>query len=145
MLTYSDAAALAEAEKNGEDLLPGKLSDSALQCHLREILKATASPRKSIGPANGVVVDGWVLPKAAPAEVFATGREHRVPLLAGNNVRERTPPPTTPEDLTKAMAAMYGPLAPFEPLPLTQRLIRFYGRWGRAMGSGYHVPLSRGG
>ena len=69
------------------------------------------APRMSIGPANGVVVDGWVLP-AAPAQVFATGQEHRVPLLIGNNARERTPPQTTFEDLTKAIEAMYGPLAP---------------------------------
>jgi para-nitrobenzyl esterase len=55
-------------------------------------------------------VDGWVLPRP-PAEVFATGHEHRVPLLAGNNSRERTPPRTTPEALTRAMEAMYGPLA----------------------------------
>jgi para-nitrobenzyl esterase len=109
-VTYSDAPARAEAEKNGAELLPGKLSDLR-SLSAAEILKATASPRKSIGPANGVVVDGWVLPKA-PAEVFATGHEHRVPLLAGNNARERTPPPTAPEDLTKAMEAMYGPLAP---------------------------------
>src|SRR5580658_4427853 len=91
-VTYSDAPVLAEAEKNGEDLLPGKLSDLR-SLPAADILKATASPRKSIGPANGVVVDGWVLPKP-PAEIFATGHEHRVPLLAGNNARERTPPPT---------------------------------------------------
>ena len=107
-VSYSDAPALAEAEKNGEELLPGKLSDLR-SLPAVDILKATASPRKSIGPANGVVVDGWVLPKA-PAEVFATGNEHRVPLLAGNNARERTAPPTTPGDLGGAMQAMYGPL-----------------------------------
>jgi para-nitrobenzyl esterase len=56
------------------------------------------------------VVDGWVLPRP-PAEVFATGHEHREPLLAGNNSRERTPR-ATPDELTKAIEAMYGPLAP---------------------------------
>src|SRR5580704_9302282 len=108
-VTYSDAPLLAEAEKSGVDLLPGKLSDLR-SLPAADILKVTTSPRKSIGPANGVVVDGWVLPKP-PAEVFATGHEHRVPLLAGNNVRERSPV-TTPDDLTRAMEAMYGPLAP---------------------------------
>ena len=50
-----------------------------------------ASPRRSIGPANGVEVDGWVLPQP-PAEVFATGHEHRVPLLRGIMlVNERHP------------------------------------------------------
>jgi para-nitrobenzyl esterase len=116
-VTYSDAPALIEAEKNGEELahmLQAPVTDSLR--YLRslpaaDILKATASPRNSIGPANGIVVDGWVLPRA-PAEVFATGHEHRVPLLAGNNARERTPPRTTPEELIRAMEAMYGPLAP---------------------------------
>jgi para-nitrobenzyl esterase len=116
-VTYSDAPALSEVEKNGEELahlLEAPATDSLR--YLRTlpaaaILKATAAPQKSIGPANGVEVDGWVLPRP-PAEVFATGREHRVPLLAGNNSRERTPPRTTPEELTKAIEAMYGPLAP---------------------------------
>jgi para-nitrobenzyl esterase len=116
-VTYSDAPALAESEKNGQDLaeMLKAPATGSLQ-YLRtlpaaEILKATAAPRRSIGPANGVVVDGWVIPRP-PAEAFATGREHRVPLLAGNNSRERTPPRVTPEDLSRAMEAMYGPLAP---------------------------------
>lgn len=109
-VTYSDAPALAEAETNGQDLIAGNLRDlRALPA--ADILKATASPHKNIGPANGIVVDGWALPRP-PAEVFATGQEYRVPLLAGNNARERTPPPTSPEDLKKAMEGMYGPLAP---------------------------------
>jgi len=116
-VTYSDAPELAEAEKNGEELAESlKTPATESLRYLRslpaaDILKAAASPHKSIGPANGVVVDGWVLPKP-PAEVFATGHQHRVPLLAGNNARERTPPRTTPEDLSRAMEAMYGPLAP---------------------------------
>ncbi len=109
-VTYSDAPLLAEAEKNGQALIAGDLRQlRALPAS--EILKATAAPRKSIGPANGIVVDGWVLPRPA-AEVFATGHEHRVPLLAGNNARERTPPRVAPEELSKAMEAMYGPLEP---------------------------------
>jgi para-nitrobenzyl esterase len=106
---YSDAPGLAEAEKNGQALLTGGLREMRAM-PAADILKATASPRKSIGPANGIVVDGWVLPRP-PAEVFATGRELRVPLLAGNNARERTPPHTAPEELSRAMEAMYGPLA----------------------------------
>ena len=115
-VNYSDAPLLAEAEKNGEELSQMlKAPTTGALPYLRslpaaDILKAAASPHKSIGPANGVVVDGWVIPRP-PAEVFATGHEHRVPLLAGNNARERTPR-TTPEDVTRAMEAMYGPLAP---------------------------------
>lgn len=107
-VSYSDAPALTEAEVKGAEL-------GSLQ-HLRalpaaDLLKLVAGPQMSIGPANGIVVDGWVLPKP-PAQVFATGQEHRVPLLIGNNSRERTPPPVATEDLRHAMEAMYGPLAP---------------------------------
>src|SRR5712692_3310709 len=114
-VTYSDAPALGEAEKNGEDLAEVlKAPATGSVKYLRElpaaeILKPAGAPRMSIGPANGVVVDGWIFPKA-PAQVFATGREHRVPLLIGNNARERSPQ-TTVEDVTRAIEAMYGPLA----------------------------------
>jgi para-nitrobenzyl esterase len=73
-------------------------------------LKLVAGPRMSIGPANGIVVDGWIFPKA-PAEVFVKGEQSRLALLIGNNARERTPPQSTPADLNNAAEAMYGPLA----------------------------------
>jgi len=107
-VTYSDAATLAEAEQAGTKF--GANVSELRKLSATELLKATAAPRMSIGPANGVVADGWVFPKP-PAEVFATGQEQRVPLLIGNNARERTPPQATSEDLKKAMEAMYGPLA----------------------------------
>jgi para-nitrobenzyl esterase len=115
-VTYSDAPSLAESEQKGEELAgilkapaTGKLK------YLRDLpaadlLKAVSAPRMSIGPANGIVVDGWVLPKP-PAQLFAKGEEHRVPLLIGNNSRERTPPSVAPEDLRRAIEAMYGSLA----------------------------------
>jgi para-nitrobenzyl esterase len=90
-----------------------------------DLLKTTAAPRMSIGPANGIIVDGWIFPKP-PAEVFATGQEQRVPLLLGNNSRERTPPQVTAEDLSAAMRAMYGPLAP-KALSLYARVDPLYG------------------
>ena len=108
-ITYSDAPLRAEAEQQGAALAAGLHAPSLAALRglsAGELLEA-ASGRRSIGPANGVVVDGWVLPKP-PAAVFAAGREHRVPLLIGNNSRERTPPPA---ELTPAMEAMYGPLA----------------------------------
>jgi para-nitrobenzyl esterase len=107
-VTYSDAPTLAEAEQAGEKF--GASVKDLRAMAAPELLKLTAAPRMSIGPANGVVVDGWVFPKP-PAEVFATGREQRVPLLIGNNARERTPPQASSEDLKKGMDAMYGPLA----------------------------------
>jgi para-nitrobenzyl esterase len=75
-----------------------------------DLLNAVAVPRMAIGPANGIVVDGWILPRP-PAEVFATRQELRVPLLLGNNARERTPPEIVPGDLANAATAMYGALA----------------------------------
>ena len=115
-LSYSDAATLSEAEKAGVALAAAwKAPSRGALKYLRglppaELLAATTGPRMSIGPANGVVVDGWVLPKA-PAEVFAAGKQTRVPLLIGNNSRERSPE-APPEQLRAAMQAMYGPLAP---------------------------------
>ncbi len=106
--TYSDALTRAEAEKEGEKLLSGSLKQlRALPA--ADLLKAVAAPRMSIGPANGIIVDGWIFPKP-PAEVFAKGQEQRVPLLIGNNARERTPQTTT-EELSQAVDAMYGPFA----------------------------------
>ena len=106
-VTYSDAPLLAEAEQAGEKLASNLAALRALPA--ADLLKMVAGPRMAIGPANGVVVDGWVFPRP-PAEIFAKGQEFRVPLLLGNNARERTPPETTPGDLSKAADAMYGPL-----------------------------------
>ncbi len=103
--TYSDALTLAEAEKAGEQVAADPRSLSTA-----DVLKAMSAPRMSIGPANGVIVDGWVLPES-PARVFVAHREHRVPLLIGSNARERTPDTTTGA-LVDAAMSMYGPLAP---------------------------------
>lgn len=108
-VTYSDAAELSEAEKAGAALVTGDLK-TLRALPAADLLAIVAAPRKSIGPANGVIVDGWVLPKP-PAEVFARGEQHRIALLIGNNARERTPPEMPAEELTAAMNAMYGPLA----------------------------------
>jgi para-nitrobenzyl esterase len=117
-VTYSDAADLAEAERAGQKVGLG-LSLAALRAMpAAELLKLVAGPRMAIGPANGVIVDGWVLAKA-PADVFAKGEEMHVPLLIGNHARERTPPQTTSEELTRAALAMYG--------PLTKRALSLYG------------------
>jgi len=115
-ITYSDAPTLKEAEQDGINLATSlKAAAAGALKFLRELstadlLKPVGVARMSIGPANGIVVDGWVFPKP-PAQVFAEGQEHRLPLLVGNNSRERTPPQMSPDDLTKAVNAMYGPLA----------------------------------
>jgi para-nitrobenzyl esterase len=109
-VTYSDAPSLAEAEKDGLALLGDSGMEALRGMPAADILMKSAGTRKSIGPANGIVVDGWVLPRP-PAEVFARGHEQPVPLLAGNNARERSPR-TTLDDLKRAMNNMYGPLGP---------------------------------
>ena len=60
-------------------------------------------------PSLGLTVDGYLFTRS-PSEVFAKGRQHRVPLLIGNNARENIPG-TGPTDLAKGMADGYGPLA----------------------------------
>jgi len=108
-VSYSDAPELPEAERKGSALVSGSLQ-SLRAMPAADLLRVVAAPHQSIGPANGIIVDGWVLPKA-PADVFAKGEQHHVPLLIGNNSRERTPPQTTSDDVTAAMQSMYGPLA----------------------------------
>jgi para-nitrobenzyl esterase len=115
-VTFSDAPSLTEAERAGEELA-GILQAPTLrslkflrQLPTADLLRAVKAPRMSIGPANGIEADGWVLPKP-PAEVFASGREHGLPLLIGNNSRERTPPQPTQADLKRAIEGMYGSLA----------------------------------
>lgn len=107
-VSWSDAPLLAEAENKGAGL--GSLA-TLRATNTADLLKLTAAPGMSIGPANGIVVDGWILPKP-PAQVFATGQELRVPLLIGNNSRERTAPPMPPGELNDAIEAIYGSLAP---------------------------------
>ena len=106
--TVSDALTREEAEKAGDAL--GSLS-SLRERPAADLLKVMSAPRMSIGPANGIVVDGWIVPNP-PAGVFISGRQRRVPLLIGSNARERTPPQTAAADLVDAAKAMYGPLAP---------------------------------
>jgi para-nitrobenzyl esterase len=106
--TYSDALTLSEAEKAGTQMFLGSIRELRAM-PAAELLKVTAAPRMSIGPANGIIVDGWILPKP-PAEAFARGEQQRVPLLIGNNSRERTPQ-ASDEELSKAVDAMYGPFA----------------------------------
>lgn len=71
-----------------------------------EVLKA--SPPYGAG-GIGPVADGYVIPEVA-ARTFASGREHRLPLLIGNNARERSLDGA--DALQKAMQEFYGALTP---------------------------------
>jgi para-nitrobenzyl esterase len=111
-----DPLALSQAEKRGETLAAGwKVPASASVQDLRavsavDILKAGPNNPQTQPPNLGITIDGYVFPKK-PAEVFATGQEHRVALLLGSNARERTPGSTPPVDLKRAIEEAYGPIA----------------------------------
>ena len=72
-----------------------------------EVLQA--SPPYGVG-GIGPIVDGYVV-TAVPAKSFAEGREHRLPLLIGNNARERSLDGGA-DALRKAIGEFYGDFAP---------------------------------
>jgi para-nitrobenzyl esterase len=116
-----DPLPLSQAERRGEALARDwKVPAGASAKDLREVsaddvLKAepkyvgTASISTTF-PYLGVAMDGHVVPKN-PADVFDTGRQHRVALLLGHNARDRFPGTTSPTDLKKAIDEAYGPIA----------------------------------
>ena len=116
VILAGDPLTLAQAEKRGEGFASKwKIPSGASLQELRrvstqEILDTDPNYLASPPPNLGVTIDGYVFPRE-PAVVFATGQEHRVALLLGNNSRESIPgrPPST--DLPKSMEEAYGPLA----------------------------------
>jgi para-nitrobenzyl esterase len=63
------------------------------------------------GGQAGASVDAWVLP-AAPSGVFASGKEHPIPMILGSNAIEFPAPESSPDDLRKRLAREYGDRAP---------------------------------
>ena len=55
-------------------------------------------------------VDGWLF-TATPAETFAAGSQHRVPLIVGSNAIELSGQ-SSPEELRRMIQSRYGDLAP---------------------------------
>lgn len=103
---------LADAEKRGLEFAAkmGAPAKGAL-AYMRklsagDVLKA--SPAYGSG-GIGPIVDGYVITEVA-ARTFASGRQHRLPLLIGNNARERSLEGGL-EALEKANEEFYGPLA----------------------------------
>jgi para-nitrobenzyl esterase len=115
VLGLGQPVSLPQAEKEGE-AFTGRLKPAASSLKelralpVAEILRIEPPFLKSPPPALGVVVDGFVFPKA-PAQTFSEGRGHRVPLLIGNTARERIPGTMPPADLEKAIKDQYGPIA----------------------------------
>ena len=117
----SEPSTLAEAEKRGQAAAARwKVSADASLETLRAVSTAdiiAAQPNlfgdgiASMFPNLGITVDGYVFPRK-PAQVFAAGGQHRVPMLLGSNGREQVPGSVLAKDLPQAMADAYGPLAP---------------------------------
>jgi para-nitrobenzyl esterase len=123
VILAGDPLTLAQAEKRGEILaarwkVPAGASVTDLRAvSATDVLKAEPNYLATVSttfPNLGITIDGYVFPKK-PAEVFASGQEHRIALLLGNNSRERipgSPPPNAPgSDLKKAIEEAYGPIA----------------------------------
>ena len=70
-----------------------------------QLQKAAVSARGNSGPNNNPSIDGYFMP-TVPAKIYASGKEHAVPVLIGNNAREQGGP--APDALRKAVADMYG-------------------------------------
>jgi para-nitrobenzyl esterase len=113
----STAPTLAEGEKRGEEFA-AKLNITGGQALARlrsltsdELLKTAGGGLSSVGPTLGIDVDGWVIPES-PVKLFATGQEHRVGLILGNNSQEIQKPffPMS-GNLNRVIADEYGALA----------------------------------
>ncbi len=109
---------LAAAEKRGQaKAAEWKVSPDASASNLRavssaDILKGQPDMARvaESHPNLGIIIDGYVFPRK-PAEIYAAGQQHRVPLMLGSNAREQVPAVPLPTDLAKAITENYGPIA----------------------------------
>jgi para-nitrobenzyl esterase len=121
VVLVGDPSTLAEAEKRGQATAARwkVAADSPVEA-LRAVSSAAimaAEPNYGAGdqipdafPNLGITVDGYVF-RRPPAEVFAAGAQHQVPMLLGSNGREQVPGSTLAKDLPQAITNVYGPLA----------------------------------
>lgn len=72
-----------------------------------QILKA--QPLRPVARLN-VTVDGYVITKA-PGDVFASGGQHKVPVIMGSTARDFTSGAVPPTGLDSLIEQVYGPLA----------------------------------
>jgi para-nitrobenzyl esterase len=121
IVLVGEPSTLAEAEKRGQAAAARwKVAPDASLEALRAVSPAAiiaADANYFLGdqipdvfPNLGITVDGYVFPRK-PAQVFAAGTQHRVPMLLGSNGREQVPGSTVAKDLPEAIATRYGPLA----------------------------------
>ena len=105
---------LADGEKKGLSVAANLKAASIKDMRAvpaADLQKATGQGLQFLGPLLGVVVDGWVLPRA-PFESFQDGQQHRIDLLLGSNARELSRPFFPVFGLKEGIAAEFGPLAP---------------------------------
>jgi para-nitrobenzyl esterase len=105
---------LAAEEKMGSDIVArlNPPAGSGTLAYLRKLTAAEvlkASPAYSSGEI-GPNADGYVVPEVA-AQMFAAGRQHKVPLLIGSNARESSLAGGA-EALEKGIKELYGDMAP---------------------------------
>jgi para-nitrobenzyl esterase len=109
-----DPLLLAQAEQRGEaHTATWNASAGASLRELRTIPMARileSQPPQPVSHLN-LSVDGYVV-RSAPAEVFARGGQHKLPILMGAAARDYTSTAASPTDLNALMDKAYGPLAP---------------------------------
>jgi para-nitrobenzyl esterase len=122
VVLVGEPSTLAEAEKRGQAAVarwkvPAGASLEALRAVSTADILAAEPPYfngdaiPDVFPNLGITVDGYVFTRK-PAQVFAAGGQHRVPMLLGSNGREQVPGSTLAKDLPQAIERTYGPLAP---------------------------------
>jgi para-nitrobenzyl esterase len=121
VVLVGEPSTLADAEKRGRAAaarwkVPADASLETLRAvPAAEIIAAEpnygGAGIASTFPNLGITVDGYVF-RRKPAQVFASGAQHRVPMLLGSNGREQVPGSVLAKDLPQAIASTYGPLAP---------------------------------
>lgn len=122
LLSLEPTWTLARAEEAGRRLAGElKAPAEAPLAFLRSLPVATLLASRAPARPN---VDGFVLP-AAPAEVFAAGREQRLAMIVGSNAVE-FPMEGPPEEIRKRLLATYGSRAP--------RALALYGLAGPGAG-----------
>jgi para-nitrobenzyl esterase len=111
VVLLGDPLPLAEAEKRGVSLVAASGGVSMSLRELRalpaDMILAKEPNLLQKPPQNlGVVVDGYAFPER-PADVFASGREHRVDMLLGNMAHEWVPGSRPPADWKSAIENSY--------------------------------------
>lgn len=113
LLSLQPTIALAQAEQVGLTFATGLGANSLAALRAlpaQQLLEATGKPGT---PRFPVVVDGYFFPKA-PRDIFTSGEQAHVPLLAGWNSEESGyrailgQEPPTPENYAKAVQKLYG-------------------------------------